>query len=270
MSTHDLDIGRQMEREEQLDFQDPLRHLREDDEILPPQPPSVQNQTVKLSFPCGPADSSRAEDQIEIFLNVDASPGCGGLAWPAGEVLASYLARRGRGSLAGKTVLELGSGTGLVGLVAGLLGGKTWITDQLPLLEIMKTNININKLACCVEAAELNWGEPIPDSIPWPPDLILAADCVYFEPAFPLLVETLSELVSDPRTEVLFCYKKRRKADKRFFTLLRKKFTWEEAGSSSTPSLSRRNFDSHIQVLDDPNREVYTKEAISLLRLSKK
>ena len=54
-------------------------------------------------------------------------------------------------------------------------------------------------------------GEPVPLHIPQP-DLILAADCVYFEPAFPLLVRTLAELVPDNKTEVLFCYKKRRKA----------------------------------------------------------
>lgn len=35
-----------------------------------------------------------------------------------------------RGNLSGKTVIELGSGTGLVGLVAGLLGARVWITDQ--------------------------------------------------------------------------------------------------------------------------------------------
>lgn len=76
------------------------------------------------------------------------------------------------------------------------------------------------------------------------PDIILAADCVYYEPAFPLLVRTLSDL-SGESTEVLFCYKKRRKvtnlllsyhskelralqADKRFFTLLKKYFSWKE------------------------------------------
>jgi len=42
------------------------------------------------------------------------------------------------------------------------------------------------------------------------PDLIIAADCVYFEPAFPLLVQTLSDL-ADLETEILFAYKKRRK-----------------------------------------------------------
>ncbi|KZT26892.1 hypothetical protein NEOLEDRAFT_1155278 [Neolentinus lepideus HHB14362 ss-1] len=239
-----------MKMEEELDFADPLRHLCKTDEsqseILPPQPVSVQNQIVQLSFTCG-----SPEEQIQILLKVDASPGCGGLAWPAGEVLAAYLALRGRKSLSGKTILELGSGTGLVGLVAGALGGNAWITDQLPLLEIMKANVVMNDLASCVEVAELNWGKPIPDTLPRSPDLIITADCVYFEPAFPLLVETLDELVSNARTEVLFCYKKRRKADKRFFTLLRKRFTWEE-------------------VQDDPNTPVYSREAISLLRLFKK
>ena len=43
-------------------------------------------------------------------------------------------------------------------------------------------------------------------------DLVLAADCVYFEPAFPLLVQTLRDLhAANPSAEFLFCYKKRRK-----------------------------------------------------------
>ena len=42
-------------------------------------------------------------------------------------------------------------------------------------------------------------------------DLILAADCVYFEPAFPLLVTTLVDLTRDQEPEILFCYKNRRK-----------------------------------------------------------
>lgn len=54
-------------------------------------------------------------------------------------------------------------------------------------------------------------GDPLPPSIPNKYDVILAADCVYFEPAFPLLVRTLTDLVPDRSVEVLFCYKKRRK-----------------------------------------------------------
>lgn len=110
-------------------------------------------------------------------------------------------------------------------------------------------------------------GEPIPKGIP-PPDIILAADCVYFEPAFPLLVQTLCDLSpKGSNLEILFCYKKRRKvsifpsiralcnscdqipqADKRFFGMLKKKFRWEE-------------------VMDDPCREIYSRDAVTLLRL---
>lgn len=60
------------------------------------------------------------------------------------------------------------------------------------------------------DGKRLKRGESIPSCLPSKPDIILAADCVYFEPAFPLLVQTLAEL-SDPTTQVLFCYKKRRK-----------------------------------------------------------
>ena len=46
------------------------------------------------------------------------------------KILSNYIVKRGSEYLQGRTVLELGSGTGMVGLVAGKLGGKVWITDQ--------------------------------------------------------------------------------------------------------------------------------------------
>jgi hypothetical protein len=61
--------------------------------------------------------------------------------------------------------------------------------------------------------------KPLPEHLPRP-DIVLAADCVYFEPAFPLLVATLAALVPPPHEsaspEVLFCYKKRRKRTSAF------------------------------------------------------
>ncbi|KAI0069136.1 S-adenosyl-L-methionine-dependent methyltransferase [Artomyces pyxidatus] len=233
------------------DAADPLSHLRtaddddsdDDDAIIPAQPPSVIDQRIVLTVPA-------VDAPIAIQLAVDATPGCGGVAWPAGEVLARHLARRG--ALAGKNVLELGSGTGLVGLVAARLGAAhVCITDQAPLLQIMQTNIGINGLEANVSAAELNWGEALPNGLVQP-DVVLAADCVYFEPAFPLLVQTLCDLTAHPpaQPEVLFCYKKRRKADKRFFALLKKHFTWTD--------------------VDDAERAVYTRESISLLALHRR
>ncbi|KAI0092566.1 putative methyltransferase-domain-containing protein [Irpex rosettiformis] len=233
--------------EETLDALDPLRHLRDDSErdVVPVQPPSVHNQTLELTFP--PPSSLNADnvDKVLIRLLVDASPGCGGIAWPAGEVLSSFITRQP--SLKAKNVLELGSGTGLVGLVAAKLGADVWITDQQPLLEIMSRNVAMNDLGDRVKVLELNWGGPLPEDLPRF-DLILAADCVYFEPAFPLLVQTLDDLSRRDDSEILFCYKKRRKADKRFFTMLKKRFSWEE-------------------VNDDPDKPNYSRDAISLLRL---
>jgi hypothetical protein len=55
-------------------------------------------------------------------------------------------------------------------------------------------------------------GEGLSPNLPGAVSLVLAADCVYAEPAFPLLVSTLKDL-SDKygEPEMLFCYKKRRK-----------------------------------------------------------
>ena len=48
------------------------------------------------------------------------------------QVLAEYLVRLGPEFVKGRTVFELGSGTGLVGLVSGALGAEAvWITDQV-------------------------------------------------------------------------------------------------------------------------------------------
>ena len=46
------------------------------------------------------------------------------------QILATYLVQKGADFFSGRNTIELGSGTGLVGLLAGILGGKVWITDQ--------------------------------------------------------------------------------------------------------------------------------------------
>jgi hypothetical protein len=52
---------------------------------------------------------------------------------------------------------------------------------------------------------------PVPEVIAQKPiDIIFAADCVYYEPAFPLLEKTLIDLIGD-NTVVYFCFKRRRR-----------------------------------------------------------
>ncbi|WVQ95716.1 hypothetical protein IAU59_002815 [Kwoniella sp. CBS 9459] len=206
----------------------------------------------------------------DVRLKVDAGPGCGGIAWPAGEVLSRYISYRHSidpSRLRNKKVIELGSGTGLVGIVAGMLDptAEVWATDQAILLDLMEINAELNIPSASsshttetgtggrnVHVAELNWGEDISPSIPVEKcELVLAADCVYFEPAFPLLVRTLCDLAPVGKDiEILFCWKKRRKADKRFFAMLKK------------------HFDQHVVDDDKPGeRERYNREGVSLMRL---
>ena len=108
------------------------------------------------------------------------------------------------------------------------------ITDQLPMFSLMQQNISLNKLSSKVIAGVYNWGSPVVHTVLDEftstsgsmsrkfPDVILAADCVYFEPAFPLLLQTLCDLLG-PSTVCYFCFKKRRKADWRFIREMGKK-----------------------------------------------
>jgi protein N-lysine methyltransferase METTL21A len=97
---------------------------------------------------------------------------------------------------------------------------------------LMQKNIVLNRLSSKVSAVVYDWGTPAPEIISqlleakesnWHPDVILAADCVYFEPAFPLLLQTLGDLLG-PETVCYFCFKKRRKADWRFIKQMQKQF----------------------------------------------
>lgn len=73
-----------IERDEFLDHQDPLRHFRSPDAdgvLVPEQPASILDQRTDLLIPgINPGDPA-----ITVKLALDAAPGCGGVAWPAGE-----------------------------------------------------------------------------------------------------------------------------------------------------------------------------------------
>lgn len=84
-------------------------------------------------------------------------------------------------------------------------------------------------------------GEPLPaEVVTQKPTIILAADCVYFEPAFPLLLATLEDLLQlCPDAVIYFCFKKRRRADLHFMKTSKKKFLVEEIEDTDRPTFSR-------------------------------
>ncbi|SCU89760.1 LAFA_0E20670g1_1 [Lachancea sp. 'fantastica'] len=174
--------------------------------------------------------------------------GCGGKIWAAGELLCEHLIDNsdftGFLSLCSEklktdgsctNILELGSGTGLVGICAGLLArsngieAKIYTTDIEMLIELMNSNIKLNGLENMVFPEILMWGEQLDEKFKTDTsnriDLVLAADCVYLEDAFPLLEKTLLDLTEgDNPPTVLMSYTKRRKANKVFFRRIRKHF----------------------------------------------
>lgn len=153
-----------------------------------------------------------------------------------------------------KCRLELGAGGGLVGLAVALGCGedtRLLVTDQQEMFGLMDTNIRLNKIESRAKALILNWyvphplmclfaltrkfiviyrGERLPEEVvSQKPNVILAAECVYFEPAFPLLMQTLRGLFAvNEDAIVYFCFKKRRRADMQFVKMAKKAFLVEE------------------------------------------
>jgi hypothetical protein len=67
---------------EHLDAVDPFQHF-DDPDLLPAQPPSLRDQIIQIDIKLPFLD---ADESKPLSLAVNASPGCGGIAWPAGEV----------------------------------------------------------------------------------------------------------------------------------------------------------------------------------------
>lgn len=83
------------------------------------------------------------------------------------------------------------------------------------LLDLLRVNVDLNEVKN-VHVAELSWGEGQEATLP-APDLVLAADCVYLESTFPLLITTLCELAPfGKEIEILFCSQKRRNVGPRY------------------------------------------------------
>ncbi|KAJ9473582.1 hypothetical protein DIPPA_22157 [Diplonema papillatum] len=112
-------------------------------------------------------------------------------------------------------VLELGSGTGLVGLVASRLGvAEVTLTDlDGPVLDNCRRNAEANPGGCGVAVRPLPWGsaDPSPEesgSERW--DVVLAVEVVYQKDMVAPLVATLRRLLAgNPAAALLWAHDER-------------------------------------------------------------
>lgn len=148
--------------------------------------------------------------------------------WGSSIILANLLHRltpdfQGTGVLSGcHPVLELGAGTGLVGLSAAAIWHTTvLLTDLPPIVPHLQANFELNRSELaqhggCTTPAVFDWAHPddlvLSDVRPEFVDrhkarVLLAADTVYSEEHPELLVNAIrAQLAAGPSSRVILCY----------------------------------------------------------------
>ncbi|XP_070836436.1 histone-arginine methyltransferase METTL23 isoform X1 [Chaetodon trifascialis] len=139
-------------------------------------------------------------------------PQYGMYVWPCAVVLAQYLWTR-RQELRHKTVLELGAGVSLPGVVAARCGAQVILSDsaKTPLcLENCRRSCEANGLRDVVTLG-LTWGEVSPDLALLPElDVILGSDVFYEPQDFEDVLVTVAFLLrKNPRAQFWTTYQER-------------------------------------------------------------
>eukprot|EP00002_Diphylleia_rotans_P018700 TRINITY_DN3616_c0_g1_i3.p1 TRINITY_DN3616_c0_g1~~TRINITY_DN3616_c0_g1_i3.p1 ORF type:complete len:206 (+),score=23.47 TRINITY_DN3616_c0_g1_i3:265-882(+) len=143
-----------------------------------------------------------------------SSPEYGCYTWDAAQKLCRYLSQK-QSFIASKSILEMGCGTGLCGIVAAMLGADcVYMTDKdhpTHLLDRAKDNIARNMLQEKCHVFPCNWGQfnsklAAITNI----DLILGADVFFDKSVFQDLLETVAYVMhKHPKSEFWFSYQVR-------------------------------------------------------------
>ncbi|XP_042266790.1 uncharacterized protein LOC121896821, partial [Thunnus maccoyii] len=145
-----------------------------------------------------------------------------GMIWPAALALCHYLdTHREQLSLVDKAVLEIGAGTGLLSVVAALLGAWVTATDLPEVLSKLRVNLSRNTRGYCrhtPQVAALSWGPDLERTYPtsvYRYDYVLAADVVYHHDFLDELLVTMKHFCK-PGTTLIWANKVRYETDLKF------------------------------------------------------
>lgn len=152
-----------------------------------------------------------AGETLAVFEHDDVYDAVSGRAltgswiWESALILAEWMAVHGQHDfpLQGKTVIELGAGSGLPGLTAALLGAsRVVLTDVEVLLPGLRKNVEANGLGDRVEVMELVWGSDESLSGPGEFDVVLMSDVFYDAEEAAALAKTLKRVVRRDWTRI--------------------------------------------------------------------
>jgi predicted nicotinamide N-methyase len=145
--------------------------------------------------------------------------GTGGTVWNCAIVISKYFEKLSeKENWSDKNVLEVGSGTGIVGITTALTmkPKKLLVTDIEQQLELMTTNVNnvreqINDKTelDCISIQEFDWSKDEVKLDPQPPyDIIVVSDCVWPKINNDFLINALLK-VTDEKTLIIQAYEYR-------------------------------------------------------------
>ena len=142
----------------------------------------------------------------------------GGSTFLAALMLAKHMEFRLSKELLGAKVLELGAGTGTLGLTAAALGARHVITTDLDYcIPNLQKSIDVNRRVWLehtrtprVEAATLDWFDFDIHNLPKDLDFIIGAELIFDDVLLPPLEELMQSLTDvNPRAEMLMSFRDR-------------------------------------------------------------
>ncbi|EEH58051.1 uncharacterized protein MICPUCDRAFT_57230 [Micromonas pusilla CCMP1545] len=158
-----------------------------------------------------PPIAARASDDLGLTLEApgwSGGYGTGGRVWSSSDVLIEFL-RENDDVVRDASVVELGSGTGAVGIAAAALGARSVILSDGgsdSLVRLAKDNASRNVASgaidgekTTIDVAAYRWNDaaPPPEIIAAAPfDLILGSDCTYSVSAHGALCDAVKALLA--------------------------------------------------------------------------